>query len=134
MSIALYGGKILAHSECNANGRNSNYETRKYKTHSGKHLSCSVHSEAVLLHKINKKITYEKKRKMNKLIVINIRISKDGKISQSCCCIECAKLLNKMGVTKVYYTDEHGNFVKDKIKNIMSYAKKSSGAGRYIAA
>ena len=98
MSFAVAGGKVLAVGECNASGSVSNRETRKYKTHCGSNESCSQHAEAVLMHRLSNLLNVEKKRKMKKITIVNLRITKTGELLQSCCCLECAKLLNKMGI------------------------------------
>ena len=125
------GGKVLATGECNASGRVSTSETRKHKTHSGVNQSCSQHAEAVMIHQLSKRLTVEKKRKMNRITVVNIRITRSGELLQSCCCLECAKLLNRMGIRKVIYSTDKGLFMKNTTMELVQSTKPSSGAGRY---
>ena len=44
----------------------------------------------------------------------------------SCCCQECAKLIHNLGIRHVYYYKD-SILIKDNTKNILSYAKPSSG-------
>ena len=86
----------------------------------------SLHSEHVALKQIPYSVLTNK-RKMAKVEVYNARFKRDGTVTMSCCCTNCAEMLYRAGIRKVIYTDENGKFIQDKTENIMMYAKKSRG-------
>lgn len=86
----------------------------------------SLHSEHVALKKIPYNILCNR-RKMAKIEVYNVRFTRDGKLTMSCCCTNCATMLHTAGIKKIFYTNEEGNFIKDTTENIKEYAKKSRG-------
>ncbi len=130
-SIAMKGGKVIGVESSDNRGSPSNFITRKYKTHIGCYQSCSRHSEAVLLSRLPKSLISNSK-KISKVKIINIRIFKDGSLGSSCCCLDCAKLLFNVGIRLCIYINDFGVFIKDDIKNVLTYAKRSRGAGRYL--
>jgi hypothetical protein len=63
------------------------------------------------------KLKKELKRIMRGVIVVVIRWS-DGKIKNSKPCMHCLQYMKNIGIKKICYSNEEGEFVNEKIKNI----------------
>lgn len=47
-----------------------------------------------------------------------IRVSKKGTINQSKPCINCLNYLYLFGIKEVYYSDDNGEIIKEKVRNL----------------
>ena len=80
----------------------------------------TIHAEMDALLNVPKNI-----KKCKGVIVLVIRISK-GHLRNSRPCNNCLNKLKQLGVEKVYYSDENGNIVFERV-NLMPYLHISSG-------
>jgi len=53
-----------------------------------------------------------RKRSTNKLVVVNVRILKNGELGYSAPCQSCRSLISYLDIKELYYTDFTGKFVK----------------------
>lgn len=124
ISIAVKGGIIIGIEQSSGVDSVSMNLTRRYNTHQ---LSFSRHSEAVLLSRLPKSLLYEKSRKMSKVKIYNLRLTKSGRLKNSCSCTECALLLLRAGIKYSYYVNDKGVFIKDRVENIITYSTQTRG-------
>jgi len=66
----------------------------------------STCSEWVCLNKIKKTTNID----YNKLILVNVRIDREGSVRNSRPCKSCESLLKALQPKKVYYTNDNGEF------------------------
>ena len=125
-TIIVIGNKIMCYAtSCNL-GRPSNYVSRRAKTDK---IVVSIHAEIKALQLIRRSVL--KKRKYKSVVVINFRSTNTG-IKNSCCCIPCMQTLNSLGINKVIYSNENGDFVKSNIEKISNIAIYSRGSRQYM--
>jgi len=105
ISALVKGGKVIAYSECSLGGM------PKFCTHKGR----SCHSEMnVIKHmKIG-----DKKRKISKYVIYNIRWSKDGRIVNSKPCLNCQRELLRLGFKTIIFSKQDGTFEKNKLSRL----------------
>jgi deoxycytidylate deaminase len=65
-------------------------------------------------------------RKMGKYYVVVVRVSYEGKFINSRPCSECIKYMRKVGIGKVYYSTDDGDFNCEKVSQ-MEITHYSSG-------
>lgn len=56
-------------------------------------------------------------RKLNRIDILVFRLS-DNELKNSKPCSECVKTMKELKIRKIYYTDDTGNLVFEKISNI----------------
>lgn len=82
---------------------------------------CTIHAEIAALNKL-KILKTNKFKKINLLV---IKVSNTGKIGNSKPCIKCIEKMNNLPISKgyciknIYYSNENGNIIKNKIKNLI---------------
>ena len=70
---------------------------------------------------IQKYVPHYKRKKLRMMIV---QISKDGQIRNSKCCDNCLHVMKSFGVKTIWYTNEVGKLIKQKIGDVVPYTKK----------
>jgi hypothetical protein len=119
----MKGGKIISTNYNCHLGRPTNYICRKVnivKEYGTRHSEIRAFS---LLKK-----TLMKERKINSIKIINFRLNNSGEVKNSKPCKACAKVLERLGVSEIIYSDDHGRFIKDKLKNLQTqYSSMSIG-------
>jgi len=105
-SFIIYKNKIISFGWNNA--RKSHPIAKIY----GHRYHC-IHAE---LHAINN--LYRRDIRLDKIKLANVRIFKDGSFGISKPCDVCCKLLLDLNINDIWYTNEHGNFIKMPIANI----------------
>lgn len=110
-SFAIYKNRILSIAR---NSWKSHPENRRNPkvSDSGKRItdtkmSCS---EFLLL----KKLKYTTNISFDKIVMVNTRINRNGKLALSKPCNSCASLIEWAEVKSVYYTDDGGEFIRYK--------------------
>jgi deoxycytidylate deaminase len=66
-----------------------------------------------------KKVPKKIYRMFSKLEIVVIRYSNE-KLKMSKPCKHCIKYLKYIGIKKVHYSDEHGNIISEKTKDLQS--------------
>ncbi len=88
----------------------------------------SVHAEVSVIHKL-----CNHKHKHSKLTLIVVRYNRQGNLCNSKPCYYCADLMKKIGINKVIYSDNDGNLVTIKVKDLtdcyISRGIAASGVG-----
>jgi hypothetical protein len=59
-------------------------------------------------------------KKLSQYSIIVLRVGLTGELLNSKPCMDCLKVLKMIGIKKVYYSDENGNIIVEKIKNMES--------------
>jgi len=63
-----------------------------------------------------KYVSDNKKNDKNKLSMMVIRINKKGEIRNSKCCVMCVSQMKAFNIKIVYYTDDDGSIIREKVK------------------
>ena len=100
--------------------KNDNFYNFSYNTFVKQ--DTTVHAEINAI-----KTFYE--RKVKGLHILVIRINKSGIIRYSRPCSECIKKLQKLGIQKIYYSNEYGNITWEYTQN-MEFKHVSSASRR----
>lgn len=119
-TIVIKGGKIISADYCCNLGKPTNYLCRKVNV--VKEYG-TRHSEIQALSRIKKIL--DKERKINSIKIINFRITVNGEIKNAKSCLACTKVLKRLGISDIIYSDNDGNFIKDKVDNVLCDAKYS---------
>lgn len=120
-TIIIKGGKIISADYCCNLGKPTNYLCRK--VHIVKEYG-TRHSEIQALSRIKK--TLDKERKIKSIKIINFRINKNGEIKNSKPCLACSKVLQRLDIINIIYSNDNGDFIKDKVNNVLQNAKYST--------
>jgi hypothetical protein len=79
-----------------------------------------------------KKDAFIKLRKiMSKICIIVIRINNKGELCNSRPCIECLDILKMIGIKSIYYSNDNGNIIEEKVK-FMKSIHLSTMARQYL--
>lgn len=58
------------------------------------------------------------KNNYKNFILVVIRLDKNNNLCDSKPCVNCLNLIRKSNIKKIYYSDNYGNIIKEKVKNI----------------
>lgn len=112
VGAVVVDGKTIISSDFNSSKtRPLQYKYNIYRNFSNyKDSISSQHAEIGALSRlIGKEINW------SKIVIYTYRELKDGTIGCSRPCMACMTLIKKLGIKTVYYTDELGNFVKERV-------------------
>jgi hypothetical protein len=126
-TIITKGGKIISAHHCCNLGKPTNYVCRQVNIVKE---YATRHSEVQAIAKIKK--TLLKTRKINDIKIINFRLSANGEIKNAKSCLACTKVLHRLGITNIIYSNDDGNFVKDKIIDVLNHAKYSKYSRKLV--
>lgn len=110
--IALYTNMRYKHSalllnkKLNIISTGYNYRTIKNK------YNYSIHAEEQCLSNMLNKQKYNNRKKMNKYILLIIRIDKDNNFAYSYPCDNCLNIIKKFGIKKIYYSINNNQFIR----------------------
>ena len=91
----------------------------------GAYNEYTIHAETHCLLQMFKYI-FKQQKNLNKFCIFVIRIKRDtGEFLNSKPCKECIIRMIECGIRKIYYSDENGNIIMEKLKFITN--KSSSG-------
>lgn len=78
----------------------------------------TFHAELHVIHQCTKRLIKQQKS-LKKYSILVIRIKHDtGKLVNSKPCYDCIKAMRKCGIKKVYYSDDNGNIVMERVNRI----------------
>ncbi len=106
-TFAIWGNKLIAIGINKNKTHPLNLKNRK-KNSSGMDYSDSKFScsELVCLNMVRRKTDIA----FNKITLLNFRQNREGKLAMAKCCKGCESLVSFLGVRKVYYTNDSGEF------------------------
>jgi tRNA(Arg) A34 adenosine deaminase TadA len=84
----------------------------------------SVHAEMKVIH-IAKKVI----KSFKKTVIVVVRYNRLGKLVNSYPCIFCLELIRLSGIKTIYYSDDKGEIIKAKVKDL-NYVHVSTGMNR----
>ncbi len=113
ISALVKGGKIITYGESSLGG----------KPYFSPIRGRSCHSEMSVLKYISSKLG--NKRKVRKYVLWNVRWTRDGKLANSKPCFHCQQVLLNVGINKIVFSTNEGEFIKTNISNLV--CKPSSG-------
>jgi tRNA(Arg) A34 adenosine deaminase TadA len=119
----LFSGNKILSCECN------NHRTNTFgMTIMSEHAECCAirnyvnkrakHFPHILSGK--KYNSYNKKTQMKNVSLLVIRVNKTGELRNSKCCSICLQIMKSFNIKNVYYSDDKGNFIKEKVKYMYS--------------
>ena len=94
-----------------------NYGVNSYTTKkiNNRKIICCKHAEISVFHGIKQK---DLKKISRMLDLVVIRISKNGSLCNSMPCKNCIETLRKIGIKRIFYSDDNGNILVEDAKNI----------------
>tara|TARA_Y100000389_G_C17378228_1_gene472845 strand:- start:464 stop:889 length:426 start_codon:yes stop_codon:yes gene_type:complete len=107
ISALVKGGKIIAYGESSLGGKLIGTVDR----------GRSCHSEISVLKKVT--LNLKNKRKMAKYTVWNIRWTRKGTIANSKPCLNCQKVMLKLGIKNIVFSTDSGTFIKCKLSRLV---------------
>lgn len=127
LAAAIISGKNMLTKPCINTNRNIIRGNIIGSLHAEANAIINYYGKNIIYKNNNWKIFGKIKKNINLIV---IRIDKNNNICSSRPCYNCLKMMQQLFINKVYYTDDNGNLIMEKIKHMISI--QSSAVVRFI--